>query len=347
MSGPPPFLPAPPATHPMARQSGGWDPRIASFARAAPVAPPGGRGPRVPRIAVVRAGAIGDILMTLNLMPALRARFPGHLIHYFCQGWIGGQLGDLMQLAGVSAWRDVEGLAERRADYDQVFELNGYPLAEGFPSTPMKRHLIQSFARDLGLAPRGLPALRLSLGAMPGLGRPYATLHPTARWSVYKNWPLERWAAVLAACPDVPVYQIGAAGDPRVPGARHDYLGTPLLVAVSLLAHARVHLGVDTFSNHLSHYHWDQGQVPSVILWGSTQHSASGYPHNVNLSLDLPCQPCFREDAAISMFPDGLGPCPPPPGQVYAQPRHACMHGIGVARVVAELRRLWEGGARG
>jgi len=47
------------------------------------------------------------------------------------------------------------------------------------------------------------------------------------------------------------------------------------------------------------------------------------------------------------MFPDGLGPCPTPPGQVYAQPRHACMHGIGVARVVAELRRLWEGGARG
>ena len=47
------------------------------------------------------------------------------------------------------------------------------------------------------------------------------------------------------------------------------------------------------------------------------------------------------------MFPDGLGPCPTPPGQVYAQPRHACMHGIGVAQVVAELRRLWEGGARG
>jgi hypothetical protein len=84
--------------------------------------------------------------------------------------------------------------------------------------------------------------------------------------------------------------------------------------------------------------------VPSVILWGSTQPGASGYPHNVNLCLGLPCQPCFREDPALSMFPQGLGPCPNPPGQTYDAPRHACMDGINAERVARELRRLWEAG---
>jgi len=50
--------------------------------------------------------------------------------------------------------------------------------------------------------------------------------------TAYKNWPIERWAAVLRAAPDIPVYQIGLANEPHVPGARHDYMGTPLDTAI-------------------------------------------------------------------------------------------------------------------
>jgi ADP-heptose:LPS heptosyltransferase len=321
----------------------GWEPGLETFARTGAARPGPGPAPKVPAVALFRPGAIGDVVVTLNLVPALRQRFPGHLVHYFCHRWIGAQLEPLMQLAGVTAWKDMAEFQDRAGDYAATFVLEGYPLGEGFPRRPMARHLLQYFAEELGLDPGELPALPVALPPLAGLPGPYATLHPTARWSVYKNWPLERWAKVLRACPDIPVYQIGAAEDPPVPGARHDFLGTPLMTAVALVANARVHLGVDSFTNHLSHYRWNGRQVPSVILWGSTQSTATGYPHNVNLSLGLPCQPCFREDATLSMFPQGLGPCPNPPGQTYQAPRHACMDGIPVARVAAELRRLWDG----
>jgi len=112
-----------------------------------------------------------------------------------------------------------------------------------------------------------------------------------------------------------------------------------------------VHLGVDSFANHLTHYEWIAGEsdpprrVPGLILWGSTQASAAGYPHNTNISLGLACQPCFREDPKVSRM--ARGPCINPPGQTYDQPRHACLHGIPAGRVSAELRRLWAAPAEG
>jgi hypothetical protein len=151
--------------------------------------------------------------------------------------------------------------------------------------------------------------------------------------------------AVLSACPDIPVYQIGKADEPHIAGARHDYLGTPLATAIALVANATLHLGVDSFANHLTHYEWIAGEsgltrrVLALVLWGSTQASAASYPHNTNISLGLACQPCFREDPKVSRV--ARGPCINPPDQTYDWPRHACMHGIPAARVSAELRRLW------
>ena len=134
------------------------------------------------------------------------------------------------------------------------------------------------------------------------------------------------------------------AFEPRIAGARHDFLGTPLATAVALVANATLHPGVDSFANHLTHYQWRSGKgavvrTPGVILWGSTQASAAGYPHNVNISLGLPCQPCFREDPKLSRIP--REPCITPPGQTYDQPRHACLLGLPVERVTTEVQRAW------
>ena len=81
-----------------------------------------------------------------------------------------------------------------------------------------------------------------------------------------------------------------------------------------------------------------------VIVWGSTQASAAGYPHNVNISIGLPCQPCFREDPKLSRMP--RGPCVTPPGQTYDAPRHACLHGLPVERVLSEVRCAWDAASR-
>jgi glycosyltransferase involved in cell wall biosynthesis/ADP-heptose:LPS heptosyltransferase len=298
------------------------------------------------KIAVCRPGAIGDVLMTLNLIPLLRSTYPGHAIHYFCSRAIGQALGQIMSGAGVDVIEDSDRFAARHGEYVRAFNLIGYPLHEGYPEKPMRQHLLRYFAEELGLNPDELPSLRLTQPPRPeDLPERFATLQIKAGWSAYKNWPLERWASVLRACPEIPVYQIGKADEPRVSGARHQFMGSALPVAIALVGNASLHLGVDSFANHLTHYQWEtEGstrlrRVPAVILWGSTQASAAGYPHNTNISLGLYCQPCFREDPAVSSMPRGV--CINPPGQIYDEPRHACMFGITVDQVTREVRRMW------
>lgn len=308
----------------------------------------GGYIPRIakekPKIALHRPGAFGDIIMTLALVPILKQKYPEHDIHYICNRAIGTQLAGLMQAAGVNKLLDGVNAAD---SYDKFFNLIGYPLAEGYPDKPMSEHLIRYFGEEMGLGEQinGIPHLTLTRPARPeGLPERYATIHPQAGWSVYKQWPLTRWQDVIAERPDIPFYQIGGEDDFRIKGADHTCLGRQFYNSISLLANTTLHLGVDTWTNHLTNIEWEDGMdkhsfIPAIILWGSTQWQAAGYPRNTNISLGLPCQPCFREDPKISRMP--RGPCINPPGQVYEKPQHACMEGISVDRVLAETEKVW------
>jgi len=316
-----------------------WDARVRGLEAA--ITPNTG-----PAIALHRPGAIGDILMTLNCLPALRAAHPGHAIHYFCAPAFGAALGDVMRAAGVDVIANAADYPARAQRYALAINLVGYPLHEGYPERPMRRHLLQYFAAEMGLPSDVLNELTLPRPARPaGLPAHYATLQAQAGWSVYKNWPRSRWESLLGACADIPVFQLGTADEPPIAGARHDFLGTSLSTAVALVANATLHIGVDSFANHLTHYRWrgNDGALSrtrGVIVWGSTQASAAGYPHNVNISIGLPCQPCFREDPKLSRMP--RGPCITPPGQTYDAPKHACLHGLPVERVLSDVRRAWD-----
>jgi ADP-heptose:LPS heptosyltransferase len=206
----------------------------------------------------------------------------------------------------------------------------------------MEKHLINYFSTELGLGDYDkLPSLELcdladfSLIDMPS--EPYITLHPFAGWSVYKNWSAEHWAEVIAQLP-YPVYQIGTNEEPKITGARHDYMGKTVLDAVTLMVNAKCHMGVDSFTNHVTHFTVNGQHIPAVILWGSTQAQAAGYTHNLNLSAGLSCQPCFREDPSISV--DSKGPCNNPLGQIYTEPKHECMNRISVGMVVEAVKRV-------
>jgi len=300
-----------------------------------------------PKIAICRPGAIGDVLMTLNLVPLLREKWPLHDIHYYCHPSIVLAIKNIILASGVTEVCDSRSLLAETGGYARVFNLVGYPLHEGYPEKPMRRHLLDYFASELGLElnPGVLPSLQLPLPhRLSGTPPAYATLQVKTGWSVYKEWQISRWAEVVRACPEMPIYQIGRADEPLVGGARHDFMGATLAPTIGLVANAVIHLGLDSFANHLTHYFWEEDgvmrRVPAVILWGSTQVSALGYDHNTNISLSLPCQPCFREDPAISRMP--RGPCINPPGQSYEEPRHACMAGIEVERVVQAVRELWK-----
>lgn len=107
------------------------------------------------------------------------------------------------------------------------------------------------------------------------------------------------------------------------------------------MGNADFHVGIDSWTNHATNIEWkDKGKTPAVILWGSTQPSAAGYKHNRNLTANLPCQPCFREDPKISKNP--RGPCPHPEGQVYEKPQHLCMAKLDREHVLRAILLEWE-----
>ena len=175
-----------------------------------------------------------------------------------------------------------------------------------------------------------LPKLELSFD--PIITTPYVTVHPVTGWSKYKEWPSSRWEELVSkiqAESDVSVrfIQIGLDSDIKLAGCDHSYMGRPLIDSINLIANSSLHMGGDSFSNHVTH----MTGTPALILWGSTQVSASGYEENLNISLGITCQPCFKENPSISSM--SRGPCTNLINNV-----HACMAGIEVEAVYSALK---------
>lgn len=314
-----------------------WGARIDRLKAACAPAAPAVATKKVEAIALCRPGAIGDILMAANVIPALKEA-TGLPIYYFCHASYAQRdaLGWLLHRAGVDVVMDSAQWDAWRGRFERAVPLIGYPIAGsvlevGYPHKPMAKHLVEYFAAEVGLA--GFPELELTVPRGPK-GQPYATLQRVAGWSKYKEWP--HWDEVVARLP-FPVVEL------------RQEAGLSLEQSIKMLAGARLHLGIDSFAQHATHYLWRDGptarKVPAVVVFGSTQASASGYPHNVNLSAGLACQPCFRENPAISRQP--LGPCVNPPRESYADDTPpACMAAITVDMVVDAARRLWDEAAR-
>lgn len=295
--------------------------------------------PTKPVIACVRPGAIGDILMTLNCTQALRRKYPEYELVYFTNKEMKSLLEKTILAAGFNRV-DWDHLAPKG---DLVFQMMGYPTETAYGGQPMKKHLVEYFGDGIGLQVT-LDEFCLPVPVRPEVcGDRYITIHPKAKWSIYKNWPMERWQEVCDHFTNagIGVYQIGGPDDPKLASLSGYPMEQGFDVCLSFLAHSTMHLGVDTWSNHATNIVWShKGKTRAVILWGSTQPLAAGYPHNKNVLLGLPCQPCFKEDPKLQIFHHGI--CNNPGGQTYQDPQHACMHQLGIDRVLGEARSLWE-----
>lgn len=131
-----------------------------------------------------------------------------------------------------------------------------------------------------------------------GIRMPYVTIHTTAGWSDTKNWHhRDGWKDLVEKFHDYgyAVVQIGSSSEPKVEGV--DIFAaewtTEFIDHVLLQAGAHLHVGVDSVFSHTSAIRWNGKRVPAVILWGSTNPEAFGYPHQTHVKLDLPCQPCY------------------------------------------------------
>lgn len=285
---------------------------------------------RRPVVGLCRPGAIGDILMTLHAVPKLRMAYPGCDIWYFCSPMLMESLGPTMRAAGVDRVLPVTVMNMWMPHMVQMINLVGYPLSEGYPDTPMAKHLLEYFAAEMGVTvEEGVTLPRPVRPSFVPSG-PYITLQTRTGWSAYKEWPADRWAKVVERLADLPIVCID------------EDQGHTLQECIAAVANASMHLGLDSFANHLTHYRWSDEagvhQTRGVILWGSTQAKAAGYDHNTNISKGLSCQPCFRENPAISAMPKG--PCSNG-SKVYGDGLHQCMQEISVDEVVHAVRTMW------
>jgi heptosyltransferase-3 len=263
------------------------------------------------KILVIRGGAIGDFILTLPAISALRAQFPDAFLEvlgypHIVQLAQAGKVVDRVQsiearaLAGFFARNGT--LEEDLRDYfsefdliisylydpDEIFKTN---LARcttaqfiGGPHRPSESggvHATQVFLKPLERLAifDADPVPRLSLGAGPNSKRPLA-LHPGSG-SESKNWPEEKWAELLenliAGTPFNLLLVGGEAEGERLQNLAATLPPTRLTVAQSL---PLVELGrmlerSCAFIGHdsgISHLAAALG-LPGLVLWGDTVES--------------------------------------------------------------------------
>jgi ADP-heptose:LPS heptosyltransferase len=260
-------------------------------------------------ILVIRGGAIGDFILTLPVLAALRAQFPQSRLEVLGYSHIAalalaGGLADAVQsietraLAGFFALQG--NLSGNLTDYfsefdliisylydpDEIFQRNVQRCSKAQflcgphrPDETLRLHAAQCFLKPLErLAVFDAdPVPRLSVPDLPAPSNRLA-IHPGSG-SERKNWPEEKWRQLLerlATDTDFAFLLIGGEAE----GDRLDRLGPALPPArleiarnLPLPALARTLSGCRMFLGHDSGIAHLAGAVgrPGIILWGESR----------------------------------------------------------------------------
>ena len=260
------------------------------------------------RILVIRGGAIGDFILTLPAIAALRQQFPQAYLevlgypHIAQLAMAGGLVNRVRSIeAGPLAGFFARGgqLAEDLADYfsefdlilsylydpDGIFRTNvglctgaqfitGRHRADEAAGLHAAKVYLQPLER-LAIFDAD-PVPRLSLGPQSSSGNPLA-LHPGSG-SDRKNWPEPKWAELLRHLTDSTDFDLLVVGG-EAEGERLQRLAAPLPPARSGVAQslplaelARRLAGCRAFIGHdsgISHLAAAVG-LPCLVLWGDT-----------------------------------------------------------------------------
>jgi len=290
------------------------------------------------KIALIRPGAIGDIMMALNFVQELKSKKE---VTFFCSSGIHSILNSFISNNNLVNFQPLE--KYKKENFEKTIHLIGYPLNEGYPHKKMSRHLLGYFANEMETK-FSFDQFTLTLPKFPkkikNRNTPrYITFQNKTGWSAYKEW--WGWQELINLIkekkPNVEIYQIGGSNDPKIENIDGSFCGDSFEDNIAAQAWANTHIGLDSVFNHTTNINWlNKGKTKGIILFGSTQADASGYPHNENISLGLSCQPCFKEDPKISRVPLGL--CDNPPNQTYENPQHSCMKGITPEMVFEKIK---------
>lgn len=265
---------------------------------------------------VLRALGLGDLLVAVPALRALRRGRPGHRIVLATPA----PLAPLAMLTGaVDAVQPTAGLDDLRGSPELAVNLHGTgpqshraldalgpehrigfrppgPDAGLWPEVPVPAGLHERELWCVPLQHAGIPAdpLDLALAPPPTRADPTVIVHPGAGFGA-KCWPVERFAAVAAALdPTVPVVVTGSAGereraaevaaaaglpDDRVLAGR-----TGLTELCALVAGAALVVCGDTGIAHLA----SAFGTPSVVLFGPVGPQRWGPPPGPHRALAHP-----------------------------------------------------------
>ncbi len=294
------------------------------------------------KIALYRPGAIGDVLMTFNFLKQLKEKYE---VYYFCHSSIHSILNNFVKKNNLlEHFYPLENYNQN--NFIKTINLVGYPLHEGYPNKKMENHLLYYFANEME-SKFTFDDFELDLPPLPkkikNQNTPrYITFQNKTGWSVYKEW--WGWQELIDLLkqnhPEIEIYQIGGPNDPQIKHTDGSFCGDSFEDNLAAQAWSIGHVGLDSVFEVTTNIQWrNKGRIKGVILFGSTQHDATGYPFNINICLNLPCQPCFREDPKISQM--SLGSCINPPNQEYDNPKHSCMVGITPEMVYLNTLKLF------
>jgi ADP-heptose:LPS heptosyltransferase len=250
------------------------------------------------RVLVLRGGALGDFIVTLPALALLRRAWPSaqiELVGNARAAELGQRAGllDRVHAQSDARWSALyappplpSAFAAELATFDLV--INVWPDPDGDLARHFPLHARQRFLSApalptrapaaahycAALAPLGLGAgeTRFSLGT-PRSDARFIAIHPGSG-SPRKNWPLDRWRALLSQLPAPVSLLLGEAelASPALDQIRGDESG-PLLLAnrplSELVAHfrdCRLFLGHDSGVSHLA----AACGVPCVLLFGPT-----------------------------------------------------------------------------
>jgi len=285
---------------------------------------------------VCRPGAIGDIIMTLQVIEKYKKLNPDIKIIYYCDPtW--------KELPFISSAID-----EVKDSKEFNFKLSGAVNFYGYSETPLKKHMMCYFGKELGLDdhfykygfnPIFKSSDNVQFNTLIESKKKIITLHTNAGWSPYKNWSNINWQIIIdkfnnLKLDNYSIVQIGKQ-DVHLDGTIDIRNKLSVVECIQLIKKATLHLGVDSFSNHATAL---LPYTPAIIIWGSTHPAIFGYGHNINVWKPLKCSPCNKIYDYLTKKPTGK--CPLDISQSYDNPQNPCMASISVDEIFNYILKL-------
>jgi len=249
----------------------------------------------MPRILVLRGGALGDFLVTLPALAWMRQQWPQariELVGNATAAILGVNAGliDAVASQHEREWaalydgaRLPSALAARLADFDLV--INYWPDPDGTLGRHFPIHPAQNFLSAAAL-PVLAPAAAHFCAPLRLLGLDHANYaqllarqEPKSSWialhpgsgSTAKNWPLEQWrhlAHWLKAHYAARLFIISGEAEPEglLPDCGEPWHRLPLTQLLGRLAQCRLFIGHDSGVSHLA----AAAGTPGLLLFGPT-----------------------------------------------------------------------------